>query len=197
LDHERQALADEPGVWAPLATQREVLGDPQSRPNSYLVANVDEQGIEHEMVADPVQFDETPPPPRHAPEHSHTSRKSAQPRLKRPGQNRQTDNGAEFQSSFHGHVLDQGIGHIYIRPGTPRLNGKVGLHTASTPRSSTDYSTVLLRTTPACSTKDSRNWEDCYNYHRPHGGLGGQTPYERLLQKTKAQPVTGHRQPDA
>ena len=29
-----------------------------------------------------------------------------------------------------------------------------------------------------------REWEDYYNYHRPHGGLGGQTPYERLKQKT-------------
>ncbi|MFI7143199.1 hypothetical protein ACIBQ5_37580 [Streptomyces massasporeus] len=26
-----------------------------------------------------------------------------------------------------------------------------------------------------------REWEDYYNYHRPHGG---QTPYERLKQKT-------------
>jgi transposase InsO family protein len=25
-----------------------------------------------------------------------------------------------------------------------------------------------------------REWEHFYNYHRPHGGLGGQTPYERL-----------------
>ncbi|WP_308406308.1 integrase core domain-containing protein [Streptomyces sp. AC602_WCS936] len=32
-----------------------------------------------------------------------------------------------------------------------------------------------------------REWEDYYNYHRPHGGLGGQTPYERLKQKTTAQ----------
>ena len=31
-----------------------------------------------------------------------------------------------------------------------------------------------------------QEWEDYYNYHRPHGGLGGQTPYERLRQKTKA-----------
>ena len=31
-----------------------------------------------------------------------------------------------------------------------------------------------------------REWEDYYNYHRPHGALGGQTPYERLLAKTKA-----------
>ena len=37
----------------------------------------------------------------------------------------QTDNGAEFQGSFHWHLLDRGIGHVYIRPATPRLNGKV------------------------------------------------------------------------
>ena len=37
----------------------------------------------------------------------------------------QTDNGSEFQSSFHWHVLDRGIRHIYIKPATPRLNGKV------------------------------------------------------------------------
>ncbi len=30
------------------------------------------------------------------------------------------------------------------------------------------------------STTSSRNGEDFYNYHRPHGGHGGQTPYERL-----------------
>jgi transposase len=37
----------------------------------------------------------------------------------------QTDNGAEFQSSFHWHVLDNGIRHVYIKPRHPRLNGKV------------------------------------------------------------------------
>jgi transposase InsO family protein len=26
-----------------------------------------------------------------------------------------------------------------------------------------------------------REWEDYYNCHRPHGALGGQTPYERQL----------------
>jgi hypothetical protein len=29
-----------------------------------------------------------------------------------------------------------------------------------------------------------RGWEDHHNYHRPHGGLGGLTPNERLRQKT-------------
>ncbi len=37
----------------------------------------------------------------------------------------QTDNGAEFQSVFHWHLLDRGLRHVYIRPLTPRLNGKV------------------------------------------------------------------------
>jgi transposase InsO family protein len=29
-----------------------------------------------------------------------------------------------------------------------------------------------------------QEWENFYNYHRPHGGLDGQTPYERLRQRT-------------
>jgi transposase len=37
----------------------------------------------------------------------------------------QTDNGGEFQSAFHWHVLDRGVRHVYIKPATPRLNGKV------------------------------------------------------------------------
>ena len=40
----------------------------------------------------------------------------------------QTDNGAEFQSQFHWHLESRDIRHVYIRPHTPRLNGKVELH---------------------------------------------------------------------
>jgi transposase InsO family protein len=36
-----------------------------------------------------------------------------------------------------------------------------------------------------------REWEDYYNYHRPHGALDGQTPYERLLAKTRAEVSPG------
>lgn len=50
----------------------------------------------------------------------------------------QTDNGAEFQPGFHWHALDRGIRHPYIKPATPRLNGKASRDpTASTQRSST------------------------------------------------------------
>ena len=106
----------------------------------------------------------------------------------------QTDNGAEFQSSFHWHVLDQGIGHIYIRPGTPRLNGKVERSHRIDAEEFYRLLDGVVEDDAGLFNQKLKEWEDYYNYHRPHGGLGGQTPYERLLQKTKAQPVTGHRQ---
>ncbi|MCF7547610.1 IS481 family transposase [Pseudonocardia sp. WMMC193] len=96
----------------------------------------------------------------------------------------QTDNGAEFQSAFHWHALDQGLQHVYIKPRTPRLNGKVE-------RSHRIDAEEFYRLLEGVVIDDSksfddklREWEDYDNYHRPHGGLGGQTPYERLRQKT-------------
>ncbi|MBV8966213.1 MAG: CoA transferase, partial [Mycobacteriaceae bacterium] len=69
LEHWREALHDEPGVWAPLATPKETLNDPQVEPNGYVIANLDAHGNEYQIVAAPVQFDETPPVPARAPEH--------------------------------------------------------------------------------------------------------------------------------
>jgi len=98
----------------------------------------------------------------------------------------QTDNGAEFQSAFHYHVLDKGIGHSYIKPRTPRLNGKV----ERSHRIDAEEFYRLLDGTIIDDAKvfndKLRAWEDYYNYDRPHGALGGQTPYERLRAKTKA-----------
>jgi transposase InsO family protein len=98
----------------------------------------------------------------------------------------QTDNGAEFQSSFHYHVLDKGIGHVYIKPRTPRLNGKV----ERSHRIDAEEFYRLLDGTVIDDAKvfnnKLREWEDYYNYDRPHGALAGQTPYERLRAKTKA-----------
>ena len=36
-----------------------------------------------------------------------------------------------------------------------------------------------------------REWEDYYNYHRPHGALDGQRLYERLVVKTRARVSPG------
>lgn len=108
----------------------------------------------------------------------------------------QTDNGAEFQSGFHWHVLDQGIGHVYIRPATPRLNGKVERsHRIDAEEFYRLLDGVVIGDLGAFNDK-LKEWEDYYNYHRPHGGLAGQTPYERLILKTtiQAQGVNDQRQ---
>jgi crotonobetainyl-CoA:carnitine CoA-transferase CaiB-like acyl-CoA transferase len=69
LEHWHTVLEDEPGVWAALATPKETLNDPQVKPNGYVIPNLDAQGNEYQIVAAPVQFDETPPVPARAPEY--------------------------------------------------------------------------------------------------------------------------------
>ena len=100
----------------------------------------------------------------------------------------QTDNGAEFQSQFHWHVEGLDIRHVYIRPRTPHLNGKVERsHRVD------DQEFYQLLDQDGISddihlfNEKLREWEDYYNYHRPHGALDGQTPYERLLAKSRAE----------
>jgi transposase InsO family protein len=96
----------------------------------------------------------------------------------------QTDNGAEFQGAFHWHVLDKGVGHVYIRPATPRLNGKVERsHRIDNEEFYRLLEGVVIDDLELFNEK-LQEWETFYNYDRPHGGLGGQTPYERLRQKT-------------
>jgi transposase InsO family protein len=100
----------------------------------------------------------------------------------------QTDNGAEFQSAFHWHLERLDIRHVYIRPRTPRLTGKV----ERSHRVDDEEFYQLLDQDGVSDdihlfNEKLREWEDYYNYHRPHGALDGQTPYERLLAKTRAE----------
>jgi transposase InsO family protein len=101
---------------------------------------------------------------------------------------RQSFNGAEFQSDFHWHLERLDTRHVYIRPRSPHLNGKVE---RSHRIDDQEFYQLLDRggvTDDIHLFNDRlREWEDYYNYHRPHGALDGQTPYERLLSKTRAQ----------
>lgn len=92
----------------------------------------------------------------------------------------QTDNGAEFQSQFHWHLLDRGIGHVYIKPATPRLNGKVERsHRIDAEEFYRQLDGVVIDSAQVFNERLAE-WEQFYNYARPHGSLNGQTPYERL-----------------
>ncbi|MFE2648252.1 IS481 family transposase [Streptomyces nigra] len=96
----------------------------------------------------------------------------------------QTDNGQEFGQSFHWHLLDKGIGHVRIKPRTPRLNGKV--ERSHRIDSEEFYRLLEGQVIDDVNLFNSKlqEWEDYYN-HRPHGALSGQTPYERLRQKAQ------------
>ena len=109
----------------------------------------------------------------------------------------QTDNGAEFATSFHWHVLDKGIRHVYIKPRTPRLNGKVERsHRIDAEEFYRLLDGVVIDDVNVFNAR-LKEWQDFYNYDRPHGGLDGQTPYERLRQKTQTRGpgVVDQRQP--
>ena len=93
-----------------------------------------------------------------------------------------TDRGHEFQALFHWHVADPGMEHVYIKPRTPQLNGKV----ERSHRTDKDEFYQLL------TYKDDVDleaklavWERFYNNDRPHGAHKEKTPYEVLREKLR------------
>lgn len=91
-----------------------------------------------------------------------------------------TDNGHEFQVKFHWHVEDLGMSHTYIKPRTPRLNGKVE---RSHRTDKEEFYQLLSYINDVDLNEKLREWEAFYNYHRPHSAHSGKTPYEVLKEK--------------
>ena len=85
-----------------------------------------------------------------------------------------TDRGHEFQAKFHWHVKDKGIRHVYIKPRSPLLNGKIERSHR------TDQEKVYqLRdyVDDVDLNKKLAQWERFYDLTRTHGAFAGQTPY--------------------
>jgi len=95
-----------------------------------------------------------------------------------------TDNGHEFQAKFHWHLADLGIQHAYIKPRTPRLNGKVE---RSHRTDDMEFYQLLEYKDDVDLNKRLSEWENYYNFNRPHYSLNGKSPYETL--KQKMQPI--------
>ena len=91
-----------------------------------------------------------------------------------------TDRGHEFQAKFHWHVEDKGIRHVYIKPPSPQLNGKV----ERSHRSDQEEFYQLMNYVDDRDLNEKLiEWENFYNFHRPHGAFAGRTPYEILRER--------------
>jgi len=88
-----------------------------------------------------------------------------------------TDRGHEFQARFHWHVEDKGIRHVYIKPRSPQLNGKVE---RSHRTDQEEFYQLLTYTDDVDLNIKLERWEQFYNFDRPHGAFDGKTPYEAL-----------------
>jgi transposase InsO family protein len=87
------------------------------------------------------------------------------------------DRGHEFQAQFHWHVEDKGMRHVYIKPRSPQLNGKVE---RSHRTDQDEFYQLLTYTDDVDLNKKLKSWEEFYNFNRPHGAFEGKTPYEHL-----------------
>lgn len=94
-----------------------------------------------------------------------------------------TDNGHEFQWQFHWHLEKHlGINHVYIKPRSPHLNGKVERSHGTDQR---EFYQILTYKGDVDLNKKLQEWENFYNYYRPHTALKGKAPYELLRERLK------------
>lgn len=75
-----------------------------------------------------------------------------------------TYDGHEFQAKFHWHVQDLGMEHVYIKPASPRLNGKVERSHLTDKQ---EFYQLLEYKDDVDLSAKLAEWEAFYNFHRP------------------------------
>lgn len=93
-----------------------------------------------------------------------------------------TDEGHKFQAKFHWHVEDLRMSRHYIKPCTPRLNGKVERSHLSDEQ---EFYQLLEYPDDVGLNQKLADWESFYNLSQPHGAFVGKTPYEVLKEKLR------------
>ena len=89
-----------------------------------------------------------------------------------------TDNGSAYRSKLFAQALRiAGARHVRTKPYTPRTNGKAERFIQTSLRE------WAYGRPYACSEERSnaiKPWTDAYNLTRPHSGIGGLTPWQRV-----------------
>ena len=87
-----------------------------------------------------------------------------------------TDNGACYRSRDFEAALGD-IRHVWTRPYRPQTNGKVERFNRTL---ATEWAYARTYTSNKARDDDYPAWLHHYNHHRPHTGIGGQTPSDRV-----------------
>jgi transposase InsO family protein len=88
-----------------------------------------------------------------------------------------TDTGSCYRSTLFAQTLGPGIKHKRTRPYRPQTNGKVERFNRTLNQEWAYANTYLSDEARAATYQD---WIHHYNHHRPHTGIGGKSPIERL-----------------
>ena len=88
-----------------------------------------------------------------------------------------TDNGSCYRSGAFAKALGAGVKHRFTRPYRPQTNGKVERFNRTLAQEWA-YAAVYDSEEARVATYDA--WLHHYNHHRPHTGIGGLTPSERV-----------------
>ena len=74
--------------------------------------------------------------------------------------------------------MDKGIENVYIKSGSTKLNRK-GERAQRTYKQ--EFYQLIEYKSDVDLSKKIKEWEDFYNFNRPHGAFKGKTPYEKLI----------------
>lgn len=89
-----------------------------------------------------------------------------------------TDNGSAYSSKLFAQTIRAaGVRHIRTRPYRPQTNGKAERFIQTTLR---EWAYAHPYQTSEHRKQAIGPWTDAYNLKRPHSGIGGKTPFQRL-----------------
>jgi transposase InsO family protein len=88
-----------------------------------------------------------------------------------------TDNGACYRSHAFAAALGETIKHRRTRAYRPQTNGKVERFNRTL---ATEWAYVTTYPSDDARSTTYADWLHHYNHHRPHTGIGGQTPASRI-----------------
>lgn len=88
-----------------------------------------------------------------------------------------TDNGACYRSHAFKNALGPEVEHRFTRPYRPQTNGKVERFNRTL---TTEWAYATTYSSDEARAASYDIWLHHYNHHRPHTGIGGQVPADRV-----------------